>query len=240
MPIPKPQGGEKEDKYISRCISDIVGEYDVEGQAYAVCKSTYDRDKMSKMTDTMSKVMASVAYNTKFRGINLMAKAGDDPCWDGYEMIGMKDDGTPNCVPMKMAEVGPRGGIRESPKAPKSDTPNPNPTGEGTAKGKASGKRGAEVSAKDEETLKNKVKDFNERDSNTKNGNATLGVLKSVFQRGLGAYTGGHSPNVSSPSQWAFARVNAFLYLLKNGRPQNPKYVNYNDLLPKEHPKASK
>jgi len=137
------------------------------------------------------------------------------------------------------AEVGPRGGIRESPKAPKSSTPNPNPKGEGTAKGKASGKRGAEVSAKDEETLKNKVKDFNERESNTKNGNATLGALKSVFQRGLGAYTGGHSPNVTSASQWAFARVNAFLYLLKNGRPQNPKYVNDNDLLPKGHPKAS-
>ena len=137
------------------------------------------------------------------------------------------------------AEVGPRGGIRESPKAPKSDTPNPNPKGEGTAKGKASGKRGAEVSAGDEETLKNKVKDFNERDSNTKYGKATLGVLKSVFQRGLGAYTGGHSPNVTSASQWAFARVNAFLYLLKNGRPQNPKYVSDNDLLPKEHPKAS-
>ena len=137
------------------------------------------------------------------------------------------------------AEVGPRGGIRKSPKAPKSDTPNPNPKGEGTAKGKASGKRGAEVTAEIEETLKNKVKEFNERDSNTKNGNATLGVLKSVFQRGLGAYTGGHSPRVQSASQWAFARVNAFLYLLKNGRPQNPKYVNDNDLLPKEHPKYS-
>ena len=137
------------------------------------------------------------------------------------------------------AEVGPRGGIRESPKAPKSDTPNKDPKGEGTAKGKASGKRGAKVTAEIEETLKNKVKDFNERDSNTKNGNATLGVLKSVFQRGLGAYTGGHSPNVTSASQWAFARVNAFLYLLKNGRPQNAKYVNDNDLLPKDHPKAS-
>ena len=137
------------------------------------------------------------------------------------------------------AEVGPRGGIKESPKAPKSDTPNPNPKGEGTAKGKASGKRGAQVTAEIEETLKGKVKDFNERDANIKNGKATLGVLKSVFQRGLGAYTGGHSPNVSSPSQWAFARVNAFLYLLKNGRPQNPKYVNDNDLLPKGHPKAS-
>ena len=43
--------------------------------------------------------MAAVAYNTKFRGINL--KEPGDPCWENYEMIGMKDDGTPNCVPIK-------------------------------------------------------------------------------------------------------------------------------------------
>ena len=136
------------------------------------------------------------------------------------------------------AKVGPRGGITESPKAPKADTPNPNPKGEGTAKGDASGKRGAEVSAKDEETLKNKVKEFNDREANTKYGKANVGVLKSVFQRGLGAYNTSRSPKVSSPSQWAFARVNAFLYLLKNGRPENNKYTADNDLLPKGHPKA--
>ena len=101
MPIPKPEGAEAEDKYISRCISEIASEYDVEGQAYAVCKSTYDKDNMSKIKDTQAKVMASVAYNAKFRGINLMAKGDEDPCWSGYEMIGMKDDGTPNCVPVK-------------------------------------------------------------------------------------------------------------------------------------------
>jgi hypothetical protein len=46
-----------------------------------------------------------------------------------------------------MAKVGPRGGIKASPKAPKSDTPNPNPKGQGTAGGSAAGKRGADVSA---------------------------------------------------------------------------------------------
>jgi hypothetical protein len=24
-----------------------------------------------------------------------------NPCWDGYEPIGLKDDGSPNCVPVK-------------------------------------------------------------------------------------------------------------------------------------------
>jgi len=102
MPIPKPQGGEQEDIYISRCISEIANEYDVEGQAYAVCKSTYDTDTMSKITDTMSKVMAKVSYNEKFRGINL--KDANDPCTEGYEQYGMKDmDGrsVPNCIPIQ-------------------------------------------------------------------------------------------------------------------------------------------
>jgi len=104
MPIPQPQGGEQEDKYISRCISDVIGEYDVEGQAYAVCKSKWDKDNMSKITDTMSKVMARVAYDTKYRGINLMAKGKDDPCWENYEQYGTKIvDGreVPNCIPIK-------------------------------------------------------------------------------------------------------------------------------------------
>jgi hypothetical protein len=103
MPIPKPEGREQEDKYISRCISDIASEYDIEGQAYAVCKSTYDKDKMSKITDTTNRVMARVAYDTKFRGMNLQAGL-EDACWDGYEAIGTKDlDGrtVPNCVPIQ-------------------------------------------------------------------------------------------------------------------------------------------
>ena len=153
-------------------------------------------------------------------------------CPKGYK----KKDG--KCV--KMAEVGERGGIRKSPKAPKSDTPNPNPKGKGTAKGDASTSRGAKVSKKDEATLQNKADDFNERYKEKLGYGVTVGQLKSVFQRGLGAYNTSRSPRVKSPSQWAFARVNAYLYLVKNGRPQNAKYVADNDLLPKKHPKSSK
>ena len=137
------------------------------------------------------------------------------------------------------AKVGERGAIVASDKAPKGDTPNKNPAGEGSAKGDASGKS-AEVTAEQEATLQNKADEFNAKDSNTRNGRATLGQLKSVFQRGLGAFNVSHSPVVKSASQWAFARVNAYLYLLKNGRPENPKYVTDNDLLPSKHPKAGK
>ena len=142
------------------------------------------------------------------------------------------------CV--RMAEVGERGGIRKSPKAPKSDTPNPNPKGKGTAKGDASTSRGAKVSKADEATLKKKSDDFNERYKEKLGYGVNVGMLKTVFQRGLGAFNVSRSPRVRSASQWAFARVNAFLYLVKNGRPQNAKYKGDNDLLPKGHPKSDK
>jgi HK97 family phage prohead protease len=34
--------------------------------------------------------------------------------------------------------------------------------------------------------------------------------------------------------------VNAYLYLLRNGRPENPAYITDNDLLPKDHPRSSR
>lgn len=40
-------------------------------------------------------------------GPNLFADEGkglEDACWEGYEAIGLKDDGSPNCVPIKMTE----------------------------------------------------------------------------------------------------------------------------------------
>ena len=139
-----------------------------------------------------------------------------------------------------MAEVGPRGGIKESPKAPKGSTPNPNPKGEGSAKGDASNTRSAEVSKEMEETLQNKSDDFNERYKDKLGYGTTVGMLKAVYQRGAGAYNSSHSPVVRSKEQWALARVNAFLYIVKNGRPEKKGYIQDNDLLPKGHPKEGK
>ena len=155
---------------------------------------------------------------------------------------GFVKDKTGKCVRKKgyYAKVGPRGGIRKSPKAPGSSTPNPNPKGKGTAKGTAKGKRGAKVSAKDRATLQKKANEFNEKYKSKLGYGVTVGMLASVYQRGLGDFTTSHSPKVRSASQWAFARTNAFLYLVKNGRPQNPKYTTDYDLLPKKHPKSKK
>jgi hypothetical protein len=137
----------------------------------------------------------------------------------------------------EFAEIGERGGIKESKKAPKSDTPNPDPKGEGTAKGSASTTRGAEVSKEVEESLQKKSDTFNERYKDKLGYGVNVGMLKSVYQRGIGAYNVSHSPTVQSAGQWAQARVNAFLYLVRTGRPENRKYVGDNDLLPKGHPK---
>ena len=41
-------------------------------------------------------------------------------------------------------------------------------------------------------------------------------------------------------NQWSLGRVNAYLYLLRNGRPERASYIQDNDLLPEEHAKSSK
>ena len=78
-----------------------------------------------------------------------------------------------------------------------------------------------------------------EHNKKNKGSKATLGMLKAVYRRGAGAFSTSHAPKMSRDG-WAMARVNAFLYLLRNGRPSNPNYVQDNDLLPKGHQRSSK
>ena len=178
-----------------------------------------------------------IAYATK----ELAEKAAEDiGCQGHHEHEFESKTWYMPCEKHNLAEVGPKGGIKSSPKAPKSDTPNPRPKGEGSAKGDASGKTGAKVSQKDRASLQKKADEFNEKYKEKLGYGVTVGVLSSVFQRGLGAFNTSHSPNVKSASQWAHARVNAFMYLVKNGRPENAKYTTDYDLLPKKHPKSSK
>lgn len=87
--------------------------------------------------------------------------------------------------------------------------------------------------------LANKVKEHNDDVGDSAGKRATVGMLRAVFRRGAGAYSTSHRPGMTR-DQWAYARVNAFLYLLRNGRPQNKAYVTDNDLLPKAHPKSSR
>jgi len=98
----------------------------------------------------------------------------------------------------------------------------------------------AEVSARVEKALKKKVADHNASVS-AASKKTSLGTLKKVFNRGVGAYNTNPSsvrPNVSSADQWAMARVNSFLYALKNGKYRSGKHDT--DLLPEGHPMSSK
>jgi hypothetical protein len=62
-------------------------------------------------------------------------------------------------------------------------------------------------------SLKNKVKTHNEKHSRK----VTLGMLKKVYRRGAGAFSGTHRPGQSRAS-WAMARVNTFLRMMRGGK----------------------
>jgi HK97 family phage prohead protease len=111
------------------------------------------------------------------------------------------------------------------------------------APGSASGAGGdIELSAATETALRNKARDHNEAmtaDDRPAWTRTTFGQLAAVYRRGAGAYSTSHRPGVSRGA-WAMARVNAFLYLLRTGRPQNAAYVTDNDLLPEDHPRSTR
>ena len=91
------------------------------------------------------------------------------------------------------------------------------------------------------EGLQKKVDDHNEKHGNSKTKRATLRMLEAVFRRGVGAYRTNPSsvrPSVSSPDQWAYARVNSFLRALSSGKFRGGRHDT--DLFPKGHPLSSK
>ena len=87
------------------------------------------------------------------------------------------------------------------------------------------------------EGLRNKVKDHNDKHGDKPGKRVNLRMLGAVFRRGIGAYrTNPQSvrPSVRSEEQWAYARVNAFLYAVRTGRFRGGKFDR--DLLPSGHP----
>lgn len=102
----------------------------------------------------------------------------------------------------------------------------------GTASSSSAAK-GIEISAATVEALKTKLRAHNAEAG--ANGKTSLTALKAVYRRGAGAFSVSHRPGMSR-GQWAMGRVNAFLEILRRGKPKNARYVNDNDLLPRNHP----
>ena len=98
-----------------------------------------------------------------------------------------------------------------------------------------------QVSDAVEKGLKKKVEEHNEEVGNATTKRTTYRTLLAVFERGIGAYKTNPAsvrPNVGSAEQWAYARVNSFLFALRNGRFQGGKHDQ--DLLPEGHPLSTK
>ena len=127
-----------------------------------------------------------------------------------------------------------------APAPPKDQITGSDKNPQGSAKAPA-GADTIELTQAIEDGLKNKVVEHNDKldGSDPSWKRATVGMLRTVFRRGAGAYSTSHRPGITR-NQWAYARVNAFLYLLRNGRPENPAYITDNDLLPKDHPRSSR
>jgi hypothetical protein len=89
------------------------------------------------------------------------------------------------------------------------------------------------LDAATEKALVAKVRAHNEE---VQEGRKTsLRTLKAVYRRGAGAFSVSHRPGMTR-GQWAMGRVNAFLKMLRSGRPDAPTYTGDNDLLPSGHP----
>jgi hypothetical protein len=172
--------------------------------------------------------------------VTSLVSAGD-PCWEGYKQVGMKEKNgkmVPNCVPVDASDdsefaAKKKRTISQTP-APKKDQIKGSSKNK---KGSASGSRKVVFSKAVEKSLKDKVETHNEKAREGRR--ATLGMLKAVYRRGAGAYSVSHRPGMTR-NGWAMARVNAFLKLLKSGKPANSAYKSDNDLLPAKHPRSTK
>ena len=97
-----------------------------------------------------------------------------------------------------------------------------------------------QLSARVRDALKKKVDEHNEKYGDKRGKRVTLRMLGAVFRRGVGAYRNNPAsvrPGVRSEDQWAYARVNAFLFAVRTGRFQGGKFDL--DLLPSGHPLAT-
>ena len=106
-----------------------------------------------------------------------------------------------------------------------------NPEGTASTRSKAGD---IEISAENEEALKNKIAEF--KDKHPARKAPSLGALKKVFRRGAGAFSTSFRPTISggkpnSRNAWAMARVNKFLKMAGGGEIKKSYRAADGDLL---------
>ena len=103
---------------------------------------------------------------------------------------------------------------RPGPKSAAQTPAKPNERKKGSSVNEPGSAAGAiTFSEKVTQSLKNKVKEHNEKHSKK----VTLSQLKKVYRRGAGAFSSSHRPG-KSRGQWAMARVNTFLKMVRGDK----------------------
>jgi lambda family phage portal protein len=123
--------------------------------------------------------------------------------------------------------------VSQTPAPPKERIKGSKENPEGTASTRS--KSGEiEISAENEEALKNKIAEFKDKHPSRKA--PTLGALKKVFRRGAGAFSTSFRPTITggkpnSRNAWAMARVNKFLKMAGGGEVKKSYRAADGDLL---------
>lgn len=256
MPLPSPKKKEKRSEFVSRCVSELSSkdEFKDSKQRVAVCYDIFKKkeseasivigegdDTQLFFEESSSKQLEKDVFDNPQEAMKRAKELGLSGI-HSHENDGMKiympgknhEDYEKAIEESKALQYGKpsKDDPRKTP-APKEDRKKGSDKNPEKSAEKANPK--IEFSKETEEQLSAMVKDHNEKDKGSK---ASIGMLKTVYRRGAGAFSTSHAPNMSRHG-WAIARVKAFLYLLRNGKPSNPNYKQDNDLLPKGHPKSS-
>ena len=227
----EPRSGETRDDYVSRCMDEdkTKQEYPNPNQRAAVCYAYFDRG-----TENNKAIEASKGKSGKDMSY---CNCGTEDQVGGFTC----DQHCARAEKMEPAEAkhgGQHG--RPGPNDPRKTPAKPSERRRGSKKNPPGSARKSnpriQVSPQTRKTLRNMVTKHNK---GGKGSRATMGMALTVFRRGAGAFSTSHAPNMSR-NGWGFARVRAFFYLLRNGRPSNPNYKQDNDLLPRGHPRAKK
>ena len=114
---------------------------------------------------------------------------------------------------LALSEAAKRGGPKSGAQTPAK--PSEQKKGSDKNKSGSAGGKGGSItfSEKVVTSLKNKVKEHNDKSSKK----VTLGQLKKIYRRGAGAFSSSHRPG-KTRGQWAMARVNMFLKMVRGGK----------------------